>query len=279
MTTQRKTHWLVEVALCAALLIAAGAALFFNVANAQTDPTFTCTNTTGPSPLSTSCSWSIPAATTCTAGGVGVFTGSIPCTGTRNFSGVMVPMTLFIDPVAAPTGGKMSLRWIKPTKNTDGTNLTSLGGYLIEYGTASGSLTQTRSIPLASVTALTPTATDPLDSLYVLDSLTSGTWFAALKVRTAGCFPTQAQDCYESVRTNVASAPVTTTPGGALPRLSVTLDPYKVPMPATGLVATEVVAFQIDANEDGTLVATRVELVPVSTSCVDNECTVLARRQ
>lgn len=252
------------------------------IANAQTAPTFTCTKTTGESPLATTCTWNYPGASACTAGGAGsvpAWSGSVPTSGTRNFAGITVEMTLTLDCTAPATGGKMLLRFIRPTKNTDGSDLTNLGGYLIEYGTAPGSLTQTRTVPVSAVSPLTPTTAVPYDSAYTLDGLTAGTWFAAMKVRTAACFSLPDTDCHESVRSNVTSAPVTTTPGGALPRLSVTLEPYTVPNPATNFVATEVTAFAIDENADGTLRATRIELVPLSTRCSADECTVLTRRQ
>jgi hypothetical protein len=71
------------------------------------------------------------------------------------------------------TTSSATLNWSPPTKNTDGTSLTNLAGYRISYGTSAGSLTQTVQIA------------NPGISSYVIDGLTSGTWYFSLRAYTS----------------------------------------------------------------------------------------------
>lgn len=57
----------------------------------------------------------------------------------------------------------MTLTWVPPTENTDGTPLTDLSGYIILYGPGVGMLDQTI------------TLTNPGLTTYVIDGLTLGT--------------------------------------------------------------------------------------------------------
>jgi hypothetical protein len=60
-----------------------------------------------------------------------------------------------------------TLAWDAPTINEDGTPLTDLSGYKVYYGTSSGNYTQT--IDVGNYVSI------------VIDSLTGGTWFFAVK--------------------------------------------------------------------------------------------------
>ena len=62
----------------------------------------------------------------------------------------------------------VTLGWVAPTQNNNGTPITDLAGYKIHYGTASQDYTQVVSI------------TNPSLSRYVLDSLPSGTYYFAI---------------------------------------------------------------------------------------------------
>lgn len=64
---------------------------------------------------------------------------------------------------AAP--GSVTLSWTPPTQNTDGSTLTNLAGYYIDYGTAPG--TYTNSIQVAN----------PGLASYVVQNLTAGTYY------------------------------------------------------------------------------------------------------
>lgn len=220
---------------------------------------FCGSKTSGESPLSTTLTWNVVGANACTASGAGTvaaWTGSVPTSGTRNLSGVTTKMTLKLDCTAPATGGKMRLTWTPPTQNTDGSALTNLAGHIISYGTAAGSLNQTRSVPLSVAT-----------NEYTIDGLTAGTWFASLQAAAGDCFPTALVTCHVSLPTGTVSAPVTTTPGGALPQLSVALEPFTVPKTPTNLTATDAVAFDIRPGSDGKLLAQRVGVVRPGTLC------------
>jgi hypothetical protein len=71
------------------------------------------------------------------------------------------------------TTGAATLSWTPPTRNTDGTTLTNLSGYKISYGTSASSLTKS------------VTLSNPGLSSYVVENLTSGTWYFAIKSYTS----------------------------------------------------------------------------------------------
>jgi hypothetical protein len=72
-------------------------------------------------------------------------------------------------PAPVQTYGTARLTWIAPTENTDGTQLTDLGGFVIVYGTSSDVLDQSVRIDNATV------------SSHTFDSLPSGTYYFAIK--------------------------------------------------------------------------------------------------
>ena len=74
--------------------------------------------------------------------------------------------------VPASSSGNVSISWIPPTENTDGSVLMNLGGYVIHYGTASKTYTSTI------------TLTNPGLTLYVIESLPAGTYYFAMTART-----------------------------------------------------------------------------------------------
>ena len=65
--------------------------------------------------------------------------------------------------------GSVTLSWTPPTQNDDGTVLTDLTGYEVRYGTNQANLD--RSVQV----------TNPSVNTFVVDSLTSGTWFFAIR--------------------------------------------------------------------------------------------------
>ena len=65
-----------------------------------------------------------------------------------------------------PVGGKaVTINWMPPTENMDGTTLTDLAGYDILYGPASGYYTHKISVP------------NPGIATYVVDDLQPGTYY------------------------------------------------------------------------------------------------------
>jgi hypothetical protein len=71
-------------------------------------------------------------------------------------------------PTGTDSSSVVTLAWVAPTENSNGTPLTNLAGYKIHYGTASQDYTQVVSV------------SNPSLSRYVLDSLPSGTYFFAI---------------------------------------------------------------------------------------------------
>ncbi len=69
---------------------------------------------------------------------------------------------------SAPTVGTATVKWVAPTKNTDGSPVTNLAGYVISYGMSASSLAQTVSIG-------SPTTTS-----YTVQNLGQGTWYFAV---------------------------------------------------------------------------------------------------
>lgn len=81
--------------------------------------------------------------------------------------------------------GSATLSWQAPSQNTDGSTITDLAGYRIVYGTSAGALNQIIEVTNPSVTS------------YVVDQLTSATWYFAVKAYSASGA--------ESSQSNVAS--------------------------------------------------------------------------
>jgi hypothetical protein len=101
-----------------------------------------------------------------------------------NGTATLPAFTITVMQAQAATGSA-TLVWTPPTVNSDGSPLMNLAGYRIYYGHAANSLTQ--SVQLAN----------PGLSSYMLQSLSSGTWFFAVKSYT--------QNGAESSLSNVAS--------------------------------------------------------------------------
>jgi hypothetical protein len=65
--------------------------------------------------------------------------------------------------------GSVTLSWTPPTQNEDGSSLTDLAGFEVLYGRNQGDLNQ--SVQLSN----------PSLNTYVVDNLSSGTWFFAVR--------------------------------------------------------------------------------------------------
>jgi hypothetical protein len=77
-------------------------------------------------------------------------------------------LSAFTITVAAPKVGTATLTWVPPTKNTDGTAITNLAGYVVSYGLTASALSQTVSI------------TNPAATSYTVQNLGQGTWYFAV---------------------------------------------------------------------------------------------------
>jgi Putative Ig domain len=73
---------------------------------------------------------------------------------------------------ATATTTPVTLSWVPPTRNVDGTLLTDLTGYKVFYGKASGQYPYSVSIGSASVTSV------------VIEDLAAATWYFAIKAVT-----------------------------------------------------------------------------------------------
>ena len=76
--------------------------------------------------------------------------------------------------VAQTATGSATINWTLPTQNTDGSPLTNLIGFQVLYGTSPGALSQTAQISNPSVTT------------YLVENLTPGTWYFAIKALASG---------------------------------------------------------------------------------------------
>lgn len=74
---------------------------------------------------------------------------------------------------AASTASSVTLSWVRPTQNVDGTTLTNLIGYKIYYGKVSGQYANSVSVGSPSITSA------------VVESLAPATWYFAIKAVTS----------------------------------------------------------------------------------------------
>ena len=103
---------------------------------------------------------------------------------------VSAPLTAFsiVVSAAVATTGSLTVSWNPPTTNSDGSSLSNLAGYRISYGTSASNLSKSVDVSNPGLTS------------YMIDSLTSGTWYFSMKSYTsAGA---------ESLATAVVSASV-----------------------------------------------------------------------
>jgi hypothetical protein len=86
-------------------------------------------------------------------------------------SASLAPFTITVAQQQTTTGSA-TLSWDIPTANTDGSPLTDLAGFEIDYGNSSNTLSQVVQVA------------NPGLSTYVLSDLASGTWYFAVKAYT-----------------------------------------------------------------------------------------------
>jgi hypothetical protein len=117
---------------------------------------------------------SAPAASTATTSNTSAgSTTSTTATGTADETSKGGGSTTTSTPPMAPppkaaTTTSVTLGWVPPTHNNDGSLITNLAGYKIHYGTASSEYTQTIALQNAGLTR------------YVVDNLPSGTYYFAI---------------------------------------------------------------------------------------------------
>lgn len=111
----------------------------------------------------------------------GALTGTPPTSTTGTFADIVISVSdgsqsaalpQFSIQVAAASGNAM-LSWIAPTTNTDGTPLTDLAGFVINYGTNPDALTETVKVSSASATG------------YTVQGLDAGVWYFTVTAYTS----------------------------------------------------------------------------------------------
>jgi hypothetical protein len=75
-------------------------------------------------------------------------------------------------PAPSSSAGAVTLSWLPPTTNTNGTTLTDLAGYRIYYGQSPTAMTEVIDISNAGLT------------MYMVENLSAGTWYFAIKAVT-----------------------------------------------------------------------------------------------
>lgn len=101
--------------------------------------------------------------------------GSTPAQSTSSGSGTTTGSGSTGSSTPTANAGTLTINWMPPTENVDGSTLTNLAGYNIHYGTSSGKYTQKISV------------SNPGIASYVVSSLTPGTYyFAVAAVNSVG---------------------------------------------------------------------------------------------
>jgi Putative Ig domain len=100
------------------------------------------------------------------AADVGTYTGVSITVADGSSTATLGPFAIT---VSAMGSGTASLSWMPPSANSDGSALLDLSGFVVLYGSSPADLTQTISIDNPSVTT------------YVVENLTSGTWYFAVQ--------------------------------------------------------------------------------------------------
>jgi fibronectin type III domain protein len=145
-------------------------------ANGTLTPTLTWTTT--------------PAATSCVASGDSAWAGNKAASGTQALADFPTTTPKAYALVCTwPGQTQAMLTWTPPTQNTDGTPLTNLAGYRVNYGASAQQLVQAAQLA-------NPTATG-----HTISNLTPGTWYFGVKAYT-----TQGA---ESALSNIVSKAVT----------------------------------------------------------------------
>ncbi|MGO9803294.1 MAG: putative Ig domain-containing protein [Steroidobacteraceae bacterium] len=121
---------------------------------------------------------------------VGAFKSIVISVSDGSQSAALSPFNITVASAAPPppTSGSVTLSWVAPTTNTNGTPLTDLTGYVINYGTSASAMTESVTVSTTSTTA------------YTLSGLASGTWYFEVFA--------SASDGMQSAASNVVSTTI-----------------------------------------------------------------------
>jgi hypothetical protein len=96
---------------------------------------------------------------------IGTYTGIVISVGDGVATSVLPIFSISVTQISI---GSVTLSWLPPTTNTNGTQLTNLAGYRIYYGTSPSSLTESLQV------------TNPGISTFVVSNLSPATWYFSL---------------------------------------------------------------------------------------------------
>jgi len=123
-------------------------------------------------------SWATFSTTTGKLGGtpasanIGTFVNIVISVSDGKTSAALAPFSIAV--AAAPVvTGSANLIWVAPTANTNGTPLTDLAGFTINFGNSPSALTQTVNVPNAMATT------------YTVQGLAAGTWYFTVAAYTS----------------------------------------------------------------------------------------------
>lgn len=175
-------------AACAALLLIPS----FLFAQAAPTGSFTLsTQINANGTLTPTLTWSTtPAATSCTASGDSAWAGTKAASGTQTLAAFPTTTAKSYALICTwPGQTQAMLTWTPPTTNTDGSALTNLAGYRVNYGASATSLIQAVQIA------------NPATTTYTISNLTPGTWYFGVRAYTS--------QGAESALSNIVSRAVT----------------------------------------------------------------------
>jgi hypothetical protein len=208
--------------------------LLASMAQAQTAGTVTLTanKTSSSSAFAPVLTWSTtPVASSCTASGG--WTGTKFASGTETLASISSSKTYTL--TCTWGNGSATVRWTKPTKNSDGSSLTDLAGYKVIYGKSATTLSQSKSI------------TDVNATSTVISALQTGAWYFAVRAVNSK----QA----ESDNSNVVQK--TITGASAAKSLAITISGSTTPPPSTpGLKTVETRVYDISNGGVGRQIGT-----------------------
>jgi hypothetical protein len=216
-------------------------ALIASAAHAQIPVTLTATPATSDGTVPVTLSWTATGATTCTASGA--WTGTKAVSGSQTISPPIAATAKY--DLTCSAGASATVTWALPTRNTNGTPLTLLSGFRVNYGPSATSMPQ-------FVNVTTPTTT-----VATVPNLPAGTTFFTVTTLTS--------DQQSSVPSNPVSAVITGSTGTASATHTVTA----VPSPPSNVTvrSTDQIAWEIRTNATGVLTATRIGVIPVGIIC------------
>jgi len=221
--------------------------LLASMAQAQTAGTitFTANKTSATGSLTPVLTWSTtPTASSCTASGG--WSGTKFASGTETLPAITASKSYTL--TCTWGNGTVIVNWAKPTKNTDGTNLTDLTGYKVVYGTSSTALNSSKAVADPNATAAT------------ISALQSGTWYFAVRALNS--------KQVESANSNVAQKAI--TGASASKSLNITITPGTTPPPTptpSGLKTIAKTVYDVVTTNGKTTIGRDVGRIPQGKAC------------